>query len=77
MCQIGKYTCIECSGTLKNLGKGLIIGNNVGLGTHGFFGCAGGIEIGDDTIFGNYVSLHSENHQLCRYSYPYTTARSE
>ena len=24
---IGKYTCIECSGTLKNLGKGLIIGN--------------------------------------------------
>ena len=59
---IGKYTCIECSGTLKNLGKGLIIGNNVGLGTHGFFGCAGGIEIGDDTIFGNYVSLHSENH---------------
>lgn len=59
---IGKCTCIECSGTLKNLGKGLIIGNNVGLGTHGFFGCAGGIEIGDDTIFGNYVSLHSENH---------------
>ena len=59
---IGKYTCIECSGTLKNLGKGLIVGNNVGLGTHGFFGCAGGIEIGDDTILGNYVSLHSENH---------------
>lgn len=59
---IGKNTTIECSGTLKNLGKGLIIGENVGVGTHGFWGCAGGIEIGDNTIFGNYVSLHSENH---------------
>ena len=59
---IGKNTTIECSGTMKNLGKGLVVGNNVGLGTHGFFGCAGGVEIGDDTIFGNFVSLHSENH---------------
>ena len=24
----------------------------MGLGTHGFWGCAGGITIGDDTIFG-------------------------
>jgi len=59
---IGKFTTIECSGSLKNIGKGLIVGNNVGMGTHGFFGCAGGIIIGNDTIFGNYVSLHSENH---------------
>lgn len=61
---IGKGTCIECSGTLKDIGKGLIVGNNVGLGTHGFWGCAGGVEIGDNTIFGNYVSLHSENHNF-------------
>lgn len=61
---IGKYTTIECTGTLKSLGKGLNVGSRVGLGTHGFFGCAGGIEIGDDTIFGNYVSLHSENHNF-------------
>ena len=59
---IGKNTTIECSGTLKWLGKGLVVGDNVGLGTHGFFGCAGGVEIGDNTIFGNYVSIHSENH---------------
>ena len=67
---IGKYTCIECSGTLKDLGKGLIVGNNVGLGTHGFFGCAGGIIIADDTIFGNYVSLHSENHNFAEHDVP-------
>jgi len=63
-CSIGKNTTIECSGTLKNIGKGLIVGDRVGLGTHGFFGCAGGVKIGDDTIFGNYVSLHSENHNF-------------
>jgi acetyltransferase-like isoleucine patch superfamily enzyme len=59
---IGKNTTIECSGSLQNLGKGLIVGRGSGLGTHGFYGCAGGIEIGEDSIFGNFVSLHSENH---------------
>jgi acetyltransferase-like isoleucine patch superfamily enzyme len=63
-CSIGKYTCIECTGSLKYLGKGLIVGDNVGLGTHSFYGCAGGIEIGDDVIIGNYVSMHSENHNF-------------
>lgn len=59
---IGKYTTIECSGTLTNLGNGLLVGDNVGLGSHCFYGCAGGIEIGSESIFGNYISLHSENH---------------
>jgi acetyltransferase-like isoleucine patch superfamily enzyme len=63
-CSIGKYTCIECTGSLKHLGKGLIVGDNVGLGTHSFYGCAGGIEIGNDVIIGNYVSMHSENHNF-------------
>lgn len=59
---IGEYTNIECSGSLKHVGKGIIIGNNVGLGSRNHFGCAGGITIGDNTIFGSYVTLHSENH---------------
>lgn len=59
---IGKYTTIECTGSLRDIGYGLKVGNNVGMGTHGFWGCAGGIEVGADTIFGNFVSLHSENH---------------
>lgn len=59
---LGKYTTIECTGSLLFLGEGLEVGDNVGLGSHGFFGCAGGVKIGNDTIFGNYVSLHSENH---------------
>ncbi len=67
---IGKNTTIECSGTLRLLGKGLIVGNNVGMGTHGFYGCAGGVEIGDNTIFGNYVSVHSENHVFSKLDTP-------
>lgn len=59
---IGKNTVIECSGTLTNLGLGLVVGDNVGLGANCFYGCAGGISIGNDTIFGNFISLHSENH---------------
>lgn len=59
---IGKYTTIECTGSLKDMGKGLKVGNNVGMGSHGFWGCAGGVKVGNDTIFGNFVSVHSENH---------------
>jgi len=59
---IGKHACIECTGTISSLGKGLIVGDRVGIGSFSFLGCAGGIEIGDDTILGNFVSLHSENH---------------
>lgn len=61
---VGKYTTIECTGSLKFIGVGLTVGDNVGLGTHGFFGCAGGVKIGNDTIFGNFVSIHSENHNF-------------
>lgn len=61
---LGKYTTIECTGSLLSLGNGLCVGNNVGLGSHGFWGCAGGVEVGNDTIFGNYVSVHSENHNF-------------
>ncbi len=58
----GRNTTMIVSGSLQSLGKGVVIGNNVGLGTHGFYGGSGGLEIGDDTIFGNYVSVHPENH---------------
>ena len=60
---MGFQTHIELTGSLKFLGKGMRIGNNVGLGSHGHYGSgAGFVEIGDDTIFGNYVSIHPENH---------------
>lgn len=67
---IQKRVVIECSGSLKYLGKGLTMGDNVGIGSGSFLGCAGGIEIGDDTILGNFVSFHSENHNFSDNSIP-------
>lgn len=59
---IQKRVIIECSGSLTELGVGLEIGNYVGIGSNSFLGCAGGVTIGDNTILGNFVSIHSENH---------------
>lgn len=54
----------KCTGSLRDIGKGLKVGNNSGLGSHGFYGCAGGVEIGDNVMVGNYCSFHSENHNI-------------
>jgi carbonic anhydrase/acetyltransferase-like protein (isoleucine patch superfamily) len=59
---IQKRVIIECTGSLSKLGVGLVLGDNVGIGSNSFLGCAGGISIGNDTILGNFVSMHSENH---------------
>ncbi len=59
---IQKRVIIECTGSLTKMGLGLVLGNNVGIGSSSFLGCAGGINIGDNTIIGNFVSIHSENH---------------
>lgn len=67
---IGRETSIECTGSLKQLGKGMVVGNNVGLGEKCHYGCAGGIEIGDNTIIGIYVTMHSENHTFSKLDKP-------
>ena len=59
---VGRNTRIECVGSMRHLGRGMTVGDNVGLGTDCFYGCAGGIDIGSDTIVGNMVSFHAENH---------------
>ncbi|AWK07243.1 acyltransferase [Flavobacterium crocinum] len=68
---MGFHTHIDLTGSLKNLAKGIKIGNNVGLGSHGHYGSGvGGLEIGDDTIIGNYVSFHPENHNFSDLTVP-------
>jgi acetyltransferase-like isoleucine patch superfamily enzyme len=67
---IGNNTKIECTGNIQQIGKGIQVGNNVGMGSDNFYGCAGGISIGDDTIVGNFVSFHSENHIFSDMSRP-------
>jgi acetyltransferase-like isoleucine patch superfamily enzyme len=67
---VGRNTRIECTGSLATLGRGLVVEDGVGLGTDNLYGCAGGISIGADTIVGNYVSFHSEDHVFARRDLP-------
>lgn len=60
--KFGKNSIIKCSGSLKDLGKGIKIGSNVYFGENCYFGAAGGIEIGNDVIAGQNIRFHSENH---------------
>ena len=50
----------------KDLGKGLIIGNNSSIGPHGYIGCSGKINIGNNVMFGPKCSLFAENHNFAR-----------
>lgn len=68
---LGYKTTIRLTGPLKQIAIGVKIGNNVGLGTHGYYGCGvGTLEIGDDCILGNFVSIHPENHNFNDISIP-------
>lgn len=67
---VGRGTSIECTGSIKQLGKGIKVGDNVGMGDMCHYGCAGGIEIGDNTIVGIYVTMHSENHNFSNANIP-------
>lgn len=67
---IGSYSRVIVSTSLDNLGKYIKIGNNVGLGEFAYLGGAGGLEIGDDCIVGQYLSCHPENHNYQDLSIP-------
>lgn len=59
---IGKNTMIRTTAHLSVLGKGFKIGKDSGTGEYCYFGCAGGVIIGDDVIMGMYVTFHSQEH---------------
>ncbi len=59
---IGAHSRVVVSTSFNNLGKYIRIGNNVGMGEFAYLGGAGGLEIGDDCIIGQYFSCHPENH---------------
>lgn len=59
---IGAYSRVIVSTSLNNIGEYIKIGNNVGIGEFAYLGGAGGLEIGDGCIVGQYLSCHPENH---------------
>jgi len=60
--KLGAYSRIVVSGSISDLGKGIFIGDNVGIGEFAYIGGAGGVRIGSDVIVGQYFSVHPENH---------------
>ena len=62
--KIGAFSTISVTSHMSKYGIGLKIGNNSGVGEYSFFGCSGGVVIGNDVIMGPYVSFHSENHNF-------------
>jgi len=56
---IGPFCIIEATGVISDIGKGLCIGSNSGLGAFSFIGAAGGVDIGVNVIMGQRVSFHS------------------
>lgn len=59
---IGAFSRIIVSTSLNEIGEKITIGNNVGIGEFAYLGGAGGLEIGDECIVGQYLSCHPENH---------------
>lgn len=68
--KLGAFSHVIASGTLANLGKGIVIGDNVGIGEFAYLGGAGGLRIGSDVIVGQYFSTHPENHVFADLNVP-------
>lgn len=61
---IGAFSRLIVSTSYNNIGQHITIGNNVGIGEYAYLGGAGGLDIGDDCIIGQYFSCHPENHNF-------------
>lgn len=59
---MGEYSKIDCSDVLSNIGRRLVIGDNVGLNDRVYISVRGEVHIGNNVIVGPSVSIFSENH---------------
>lgn len=63
---IGDYTLVKCTSSFTEMGIGLSLGDGVGIGSFSYIGCGGGVSIGDNTIIGERLTIHSDNHNFHR-----------
>jgi acetyltransferase-like isoleucine patch superfamily enzyme len=61
---LGRNSTIECTGVLRNLGDGIVIGDHVGISANAFIAVRGPVAIGSDTIVGEGLSIQAENHRF-------------
>jgi len=59
---IGAFSQVIISTSFNNIGEFIKIGSNVGIGEFSYIGGGGGTSIGNNTIIGQYLSIHPENH---------------
>lgn len=67
---IGPHVRIQGSGVISNLGRGLVIGDDSGIGAFSFIGCGGGVTIGANVIMGQHISFHPETHVFASMAKP-------
>lgn len=67
---IHRNTIIECTGGIRSIGEGIIIGNSVGFSPNCFIQVRGLVKIDDNVIFGPYVKIFSENHNFSSIALP-------
>lgn len=60
--RIGAYSQVVGSTSFDQIGLGIEIGENVGIGEFAYLGGGGGLYIGANCIIGQYFSCHPENH---------------
>lgn len=67
---IGAYSRLVVGTDISRIGSHIRIGDNCGIGEYSSIGGSGGIDIGQDTIIGQYFSAHPENHNYSDTSNP-------
>jgi acetyltransferase-like isoleucine patch superfamily enzyme len=61
---IGSYSVLEVSSGLARNHGFIRIGARSSIGDYCYVGGAGGVNIGEGVLIGQYVSLHSQNHRF-------------
>jgi acetyltransferase-like isoleucine patch superfamily enzyme len=59
---IGSFSIIEVTKNKLNTKSKISIGENTGFSEFSYINGSGGLEIGDNVISGQYLSIHPENH---------------
>ncbi|PLS85631.1 MAG: transferase [Actinobacteria bacterium] len=59
---LDRFVLVKCTGTLRELGEGVTIGDYSSLGAFCFVGGTGGVSIGRNVLGGQRLSFHPENH---------------
>jgi acetyltransferase-like isoleucine patch superfamily enzyme len=61
---IGRGTTLTCTGVFSRPGVGIRVGDRTGIGEYSHIGGQGGVEIGNDVLFGPGIRIFSENHEF-------------